>query len=274
MRLFVNHKTEYRFSMPQRRLIQLLRVTPASHVGQQVIDWRIDVDRDASLLSSRDGYGNETSTLFLDGPVDSLTLTVTGEVLTDNRNGMVEGAAETLPPMLYLRPTGLTEATAEIATFAQDIAASENDDIARLHRLMTEIHSHVRFDPDTTHVHRNAGDAFAEGSGVCQDHAHIFLAAARTIDLPARYVSGHLWRRDGAEFQPAAHAWAEAWIEALGWVGFDPANGICPDDAYIRVAIGLDYRDAAPVSGARTGGGTESLAVGVTVSQAQTQAQN
>ena len=94
------------------------------------------------------------------------------------------------------------------------------------------------------------------------------------ISVPARYVSGHLYRREGAIEQPAAHAWAEAWVDDLGWVGFDPANATCPDEAYIRVAIGLDYRDAAPLSGARAGGGTESLFVGVTVSQAQAQSQS
>lgn len=274
MRLFVNHHTEYRFSAPQRRLIQLLRVTPQSHVGQQVVDWRIGANCDVRMLPSRDGFGNETVTLFAEGPIGHLVLTVEGEVLTDNRNGIVAGTIETLPPMLYLRETSLTAPTPEITTFARDIASSEQDDIARLHRLMAELHAHIRFDPDDTHVHRNAGEAFIDGTGVCQDHSHIFLAAARAMGLPARYVSGHLWRRDGAEHQPAAHAWVEAYVENLGWVGFDPANCICPDEAYIRVAIGLDYRDAAPVSGARIGGGAESLSVGVTVSQALVQSQN
>ncbi len=274
MRLFVNYRTEYLFTQPQHRLIQMLRVTPQSHVGQQVIDWRIGIDCDARLFTARDGFGNETTTLYIDGPVERLTLAIEGEVLTEDRNGMIDGTHEPLPPLLFQRDTPLTAPTPGIESLARDIAASEPDDVARMHRLMRELHAHLRFDPDDTHVHRNAGEAFAEGSGVCQDHTHVFLAAARTMAIPARYVSGHLWRRDGAVHQPAAHAWAEAWIAGLGWVGFDPANAICPDAAYIRVAIGLDYRDAAPVSGSRIGGGEESLIVGVTVSQAQAQAQN
>ena len=105
-----------------------------------------------------------------------------------------------------------------------------------------------------------AEEAYGAGHGVCQDFAHIFIAVARRLAIPARYVSGHLFRRDGAHLQPAAHAWTEAWVDDLGWVAFDPANGISTDDAYVRVAAGLDYRDASPIAGARVGGGAEALA--------------
>lgn len=274
MRLFVHYRTEYSFSEPQRRLIQMLRVTPSSFAGQHVIDWQINVGCDASMHTGRDGYGNETTMLYVTGPVEHLSLTIDGEVLTEDRNGIVEDAPETMPPALYLRSTPLTQASPAIVDFAQAIATAEATPLGRAHRMMAEIHNRIRFDPDETHVHRNAAEAFADLSGVCQDHAHIFVAAARAIDMPARYVSGHLYRFDGAHTQPAAHAWIEAWIDDLGWVAFDATNCICPGEAYVRVAIGLDYRDAAPLSGSRTGGGTESLLVGVTVSQAQVQSQN
>jgi transglutaminase-like putative cysteine protease len=118
-----------------------------------------------------------------------------------------------------------------------------------------------------------AADAFDLGHGVCQDFTHIFVAVSRAMAVPARYVSGHLFRRDGIEIQEAAHAWAEAWVDDLGWVAFDPTNGISTDDAYVRVACGLDYRDAAPMSGARSGGGSEALSVEVQVSPVRRQAQ-
>ena len=102
----------------------------------------------------------------------------------------------------------------------------------------------------------------------------MFIAAARLMGIPARYISGHLFRRDGVHAQEASHAWAEAWVGDLGWVAFDPTNGISADDAYVRVACGLDYRDAAPVAGARSGGGAENLAVEVAVSETQQQAQH
>ena len=108
---------------------------------------------------------------------------------------------------------------------------------------------------------------------MCQDFAHIFIAVSRRLGLPSRYVSGHLFRRDGAHVQEAGHAWAETWIDDLGWTAFDPVNGISADDAYVRVACGLDYRDAAPVAGARAGGGAEELTVEVKVSEAGRQTQ-
>lgn len=274
MHLFINHRTEYLFSEPQRRIIQLLRVTPSSFDGQQVIDWQINAECDVRLLPNRDGFGNEVSMLYCDGPLTRLVLSIRGEVLTENRHGIVHDAPDPLPPEVFLQQTALTRPTAEIIGFAEETTAGEKDRIARLHLLMDTLHQRIRFDPDKSHVHRGAGEAFIEGTGVCQDHAHIFVAAARAIGIPARYVSGHLYRREGAVEQTAAHAWAEGWVDGLGWIGFDATNAMCPDDAYIRVAIGLDYQDAAPLSGSRAGGGTESLFVGVTVSQAQTQSQN
>ena len=123
-----------------------------------------------------------------------------------------------------------------------------------------------------------AEEAVANGKGVCQDHAHIFIAAARAADIPARYVSGYLMMNDRVE-QDATHAWAEAHIDGLGWVGFDIANGISPDPRYVRVATGRDYRDAAPVTGISFGQSKQLLTVNVEVeeqggqSQSQTQGQ-
>ena len=101
------------------------------------------------------------------------------------------------------------------------------------------------------------------GTGVCQDHAHVFVTAARLLGLPARYVSGYLFVEDGQE--DASHAWAEVAVEGLGWVGFDVANQISPDERYVRLAVGLDYREAAPISGVRRGAGGETLEVDVSV---------
>lgn len=266
MRLYISHRTDYRFSQPQARLVQLLKMTPSSHYGQNVVDWRIDVDVDARLKTGRDGFGNETAMLYVDGPIDHISLSVTGEVLTDDRAGVVTGAAEPLPSLLFTRTTRLTRADAAIAAFARDLGEG-GDPLERLHRLNSALHETIRFDPGSHAADRDASTAFAAGTGVGQDMAHIFIAAARALGVPARYVSGHLFRRDEADgcTHEAAHAWAEAHVEGYGWIGFDPANDLCPDDAYVRVAIGLDYRDAAPVSGMRIGGGIEELAVGVRV---------
>jgi transglutaminase-like putative cysteine protease len=274
MRLKIEHRTHYEFSQPQRRVVQLLRVTPPSFDGQAVVDWHVEVDCDARLKRSRDGFGNDVTMLYLDGPIDRITLTVGGEVLTEDKAGMVQGAAEPLPAQLFLRPTPQTAADTAIASFAHDIAEGAADPLSRLHALCGALNRRIRFDAGDGNPYRGAAAAFAEGHGVCQDHAHMFCAAARVLGYPARYISGHLWRSDGQTIQPAAHAWAEAFIEGYGWIGFDPANGISPTEAYVRVAVGLDYRDAAPVAGARVGGGAETLSVEVAVAEASAQRQS
>jgi len=139
--------------------------------------------------------------------------------------------------------------------------------MARLNREMT-------FDTDPTHAATTASEAFALKRGVCQDLTHIFIAAARSLGVPARYVSGYFHRADGVSEQDAGHAWAEAHVPDLGWVAFDPTNKISATDAHLRVAIGLDYLSAAPVRGARSGGAGEALQVRVQVNQAMRQGQN
>ena len=137
-----------------------------------------------------------------------------------------------------------------------------------LHSLMTEIHARVAYEIGATHAHTTAAEAFADGRGVCQDHAHIFLAAARSAGIPARYVTGYLVTGMGAS-STAAHAWAEALVPDLGWVGFDPANAKSPTDNYVRVAAGLDAAGVAPIRGSRRGGDAERMRVEVRVEIAQ-----
>jgi transglutaminase-like putative cysteine protease len=274
MRLFIRHRTDYRFTEPQRRLVQLLRLTPSSHEGQNVVDWRIDVDCDARLKPFRDGFGNEATMLYVEGPIDHIGLTVTGEVLTEDRAGLVAGAAEPLPPLVFTQTTALTHASPEIAAFAAEVDAEGGTLLDRVHRLNEAVHERLSFDLDRPAPDRDAAIVFADGYGIGQDFAHVFIAAARTIGFPARYVSGHLYHAEEDKAHPhTTHGWAEAHVEGFGWIGFDPAHEICPHECYVRVATGLDYRDAAPIAGARTGGGDELLQVGVRVglSQGQTQ---
>jgi len=274
MRIGVHYTTVYRYTEPTRRVLQLLRVTPHSFTGQNVLDWRIDVDSDARLREGRDGYGNITHMLYIDRPIDLLTITVSGRVLTEDRAGIVQGLPAELPSEVFLRSTDLTEAGDALQWLASTIDEQGGAPLDKLHRLAESLSRRMLFDTEATAVETTAEEAYAAGHGVCQDFAHMFIAAARVMNIPARYVSGHLFRRDGAHVQEASHAWAEGWVGDLGWVAFDPTNGISADDAYVRVACGLDYRDAAPVAGARSGGGAENLAVEVSVSETQQQAQH
>ena len=135
-----------------------------------------------------------------------------------------------------------------------------------LHELSAHILSTVEYRTGATDVATNAEQAITAGAGVCQDHAHIFIAACRSIGIPARYVSGYLMM-DGHIEQTASHAWAEGHLDGLGWVGFDVSNGISPDGRYVRVATGFDYRDAAPISGMSFGARDKSMVVSLRVEQ-------
>ena len=274
MRLRVVHETEYRYGAPAKWAIQLLRLTPRSHEGQLVRDWRIDLDHDARLIRRDDCYGNVAHSLCVAGPLDRLRITVHGEVETEDTHGVVRGTVERFPPGLFLRETRLTRPDAALRDFAEAVrGAAGADALGRAHELMRSVHARVRFDVGATDAGTTAAEAFRAGHGVCQDLTPIFIAAARALGIPARYVSGYLRQLAGPADQDASHAWAEAHVPDLGWVGFDPANGISPTDAYVRVAVGLDYLSAAPVRGARYGGFDENLGVRVRVDDAhQTQA--
>jgi transglutaminase-like putative cysteine protease len=275
MRIQIDHTTVYRYSEPPRRLLQLLRLTPSNFLGQSVIEWRVDVDCDARLREGRDGYGNITHMLYVEHPAQDLAVSVTGMVLTENHSGIVQGLSNDLPPEVFLRSTKLTAPGPNLLAYATEMDQPSATTLDRLHKLNTDLNRRLRFDAQATDPQTSAEEAFTAGQGVCQDFAQIFIAVARQFRIPARYISGHFHRRDSAQVQEAAHAWAEAWVEDLGWVAFDPTHGLSKDENYVRVACGLDYREASPISGARLGGGDERLSVEVLVNgQPEMQVQN
>lgn len=259
MHIRIDHATAYAYDRPARFIIQMLRKTPRSNDAQHVVRWSVETDVDARLRRSEDAFGNIVHALYTEAPTDRLTVRVTGEVQTTDTGGVLRGGVEPLPPTVFLRETALTACDAALAAYVDGLGGEDRLD--RLHRLMEGLHRDIVFEIGATDAAHTAAEVFALGRGVCQDHAHVFIAGARRLGAPARYVSGHLVRADGRVEQEAAHAWVEAWVEGLGWVGFDPANGVCPTEAYVRVATGLDYLGAAPVRGAAYGGGGESLTV-------------
>lgn len=269
MRISVRHTTRYRYSEEVTYSAMALRLTPQSYDGHSVIDWRVSSQPEASLVASRDGFGNDTHLLCIDTPHTQMTIEARGIVEVTDRNGIVAGLAENVPLRVYQRVTRLTAASPQIQDFAAAITA--DGPLPYLHALMGALHEQITYLPGATDSETTAADAFAAGKGVCQDHTHIFLAAARSRAIPCRYVTGYLVT---AEADAAAHhAWAEAWLDGLGWVGFDVANCMCPTDHYVRLASALDARHAAPVRGARRGGAEEVLEVGVAVAQVQIQQQ-
>jgi transglutaminase-like putative cysteine protease len=268
MRIAIEHITRYRYTHETSYSIQTLRLTPQSFAGQRVLDWQIFSRPAASLLPARDGFGNVVHSMTVFHPHSQIEITAAGTVDVEDRHGVVAGAVETVPQRVYLRRTELTEAGDRIVVLARDI--TDADRLTAMHTLMARIREQIDYRPGTTSALTTAEEALSVGSGVCQDHAHVFVAAARSLAIPARYVTGYLLL-DAQGADAAHHAWAEAWIDGLGWVGFDVANRICPTDRYVRLAAGLDARYAAPIRGARRGGGLEVLEVAVSVAHEASQ---
>jgi transglutaminase-like putative cysteine protease len=275
VRIHVSHETTYRYDGAASAVVQVLRLTPRNHEGQYVVDWRIDTSANCRLNLHEDAFGNLTHAFTAEGPLTTLQVAVEGEVETQDTGGLVQGTVERFPPSLYLRETPLTRPDAALVAFADETRARSGSDVLPLlHALLARVNADMAFDVDPTNVGTTAAEAFALKGGVCQDLTHIFIAAARSLGIPARYVGGYFHRVDGVTVQEAGHAWAEAFVPDLGWVAFDPANGISATDAHVRVAVGLDYLGAAPVRGTRYGGYGESLEVAVHVEQAAHQSQS
>lgn len=272
MRLRIAHSSVYRYDPPTAGVIQVLRLTPRNHEGQHIGHWRIDVTPDARLANHEDAFGNITHVFTADGPLKELRVEVDGEVETQNINGVVRGTVERFPPSLFLRDTALTQADSAIRDFAQKIRdASGGVVLAELHglldRLFEDVAGNSASGDDASFVPVNAADAFARKHGTPKDFAHIFIGAARSLGIPARYVRGYFRKPDNSADADTSHAWAEAYVPDLGWVGFDPSDGRCPTDGHVRVAIGLDSLGAAAVRGTRLGVGAETLAVAIKVDQ-------
>jgi transglutaminase-like putative cysteine protease len=273
MRLAIEHETHYRFGSPAHHSIQYLRLTPRADPSQLTRSWQVSTP--GKLKRWSDGFGNVCHVSVQNGLHDELPVIVRGEVETFDTFGVLP-ADDGLPPFMFLRPTRYTRVAGGIPALAQPFVerVPEEGVIAALHGLMWALHNAVSYMPGATDVDNTAAEALERGSGVCQDHAHLFIACCRVVDVPARYVSGYLLARSGEHGSLSSHAWAEAYVDDLGWVSFDPTNCQSATDGYVRLAVAFDYAGASPVRGLRKGGGTEEMTVRVDVVQAPTQNQS
>ncbi|WP_144156636.1 transglutaminase domain-containing protein [Paraburkholderia sp. BCC1885] len=272
MRIAIRHTSHYRYDQPVPYALQRLRLRPQSGPGQNVLEWRVTVDGVEPAVSWTDGFGNRADLVRHERNRHEIVIVAAGTVDTVDMSGVYGFTSDLAPAWIYERETPLTRPGERIQALADSVRASSGQ-LDSLHRLMNEVHGLIAYKPGSTGVGTDAESTLRDGEGVCQDHAHAFIAAARRIGVPARYISGYLLMDDRAQ-QSASHAWAEAHVDGLGWVGFDAANNNCPDDRYVRMAMGLDYRDAMPVTGVRTGQGAETLTVEISVQPVQGQSQS
>ena len=262
-RLRIRHETTYRYAAAPAALAQLVRLTPSDGVGQRVIAWRVTNERGDAPLAFADGYGNACHLFTRQDQRSESRIVAEGEVETLGASSL--GVNEPVRPRYFLRETRLSAPTPRLRALGDEArrtgGGNAQAELRVLARLVCERVAHLE---SRTSVGTPADVALAGGAGVCQDRAHVFLAAARALGYPARYVSGY-WHGAAATDAGAMHAWAEAWTPDDEWIALDPSSGDIAAHAHVRVAVGLDYTEAAPIRGTRRGGAGELLAVRVSV---------
>lgn len=271
MHLNISHTTTYVYTESVPYSLVQLRLMPKSIGGQTVNSWNIEISGGTSQVSFDDHYENSVELVRLDHELTEISVVARGEVSTSDTAGISSNQPGNAPTWLYLRSTDLTAAGTAAKKLVNGLD-SGTDDVGILHELSARVSEAVTYETGSTTVEATAEAVLSEGRGVCQDHTHVFSAGARLLGYPTRYVSGYLLLDDMVA-QEAMHAWAESWVDGLGWVGFDVSNRISPDERHVRLATGLDYGDAAPISGIRFGSGAEHMHVDVQVEQ-QAQAQS
>ena len=266
MRLRVDHETRYTYDAPVSYGLQQVRMRPKDSRGQKVLDWTITVEGGATELCYDDHNGNRVDLIGIEPGRTETSIRCVGLVENTEGDGVLGKHQGFLPLWHFKRSSPLTQAGEGVRKLVAGLGDCDIAQVSTGHALSAAILDTVGYEGGNTHSGTTAEEAITGGTGVCQDHAHIFCSAARLMGLPARYVSGYLMTNDRVE-QDASHAWAEAFFEGLGWVGFDISNGYSPDERYIRVATGIDFREAAPINGMRMGGSDEGVLVTLKVEQ-------
>jgi len=257
MRISVRHETRYDYEEPVTGAVMRLRLVPPTTSAQSVLNWTVRVNDKAIERWVPTGYGDVEAVWRAAGRVSEVHIVAEGAVNTIDVAGV--SRFESAPrPSLFMRATPITAGGPEIAALSMS-ARSEQGPLDSLHRLCKRVHETVAYKPGCTTVSTTAAEALEQGAGVCQDQSHIFIAAARMLGIPARYVTGYLRDPERPDDEHDPHAWCEAWVEGLGWVGFDPTLGHCPVDGHVRLTIGLDALDAAPIRFTVSHGGEAAL---------------
>lgn len=264
MKLTVEHRTVYKYDPPSRSGLTRIRKTPKSGRGQEVIRWNTAVSGGTVQAKYEDQYGNIAELIVQDRDIEEFEIVSGGEVMTRDTCGMIGETDGFAPLWLFLKPTKLTFPGTGVAEIVDSVRGSLSDPVAAMHELAASVSERIRYEKGKTDARATAEFAIAAGQGVCQDHAHAFVAAARCLGVPARYVSGYMRMTDGSQLE-ASHAWAEAHLDGLGWLGLDVSNGISPDENYIRMAVGRDYDDVAPVKGFSQGAESEEMVVSLSI---------
>lgn len=257
MQLTLNHTVHYTYNQPTDYALQKLRLRPRSSNGQDITDWSLQVDGGRIEASYRDHYGNHTDLVSVDPGAQKVTVTASGKGETRDLAGVMGMDYGRAPLWHFAQITETASPDPRLSALAKQVAEAK-DRLSGLHDLSEALLAAaeaVDEDSDST-----AGQSQTLGTVASQEQhigtaarpclAHDFIAAARLAGIPARFVSGYVMAEDETDVadQGASHLWAEAHVEALGWVGFDVAAAVSPNDRYLRIAVGRDARDVALVN--------------------------
>jgi transglutaminase-like putative cysteine protease len=266
MQLHIRHVTRYRYDRPVKYSVQSLHLTPRRDPCQRALSWTITAP--GRRLEQIDAHGNISHLLTIEQPHREIQIVVRGVVETADSEARHEEGP--LSPLTYLAATALTAPSEDIKAFALSALDRVRDPRERLHTLADAVYGAVRYRVGVSDVGGSAAAAFRSGEGVCQDQAHVFIASARVVGIPARYVSGYLYTGDASD--AASHAWVDAWLgPEIGWQSIDVTHRRPAVRTYCRLAVGRDYLDAAPVRGVRQGGGGERMEANVLVAESAQQ---
>lgn len=268
MQMHIRHETRYRYERPVKYSVQSLHLTPRRDLSQRALAWSIAAP--GRRLEQVDAYGNISHLLTIEEPHREIHIVVHGVVETADTEARQDDGP--LSPLAYLAPTKLTAPNDELRAFAQRALTKVTDPRDRAQKLAEAVFDAVRYKSGTSDVQDSAAVALKSGEGVCQDHAHVYIASARSMGIPARYVSGYLYTGDSSD--AASHAWVDVWLGSeIGWQSIDVTHKCPAVRTYCRLAVGRDYLDAAPVRGVRQGGGGEKMEANVLVAESAQQQQ-
>jgi transglutaminase-like putative cysteine protease len=268
MELHIRHETLYRYEEPVKRSVQNLRLTPRREPCQRALTWQIVAPGRQS--AQIDAHGNVVHMLTVDEPHREIRIVVAGVVETDDAELLMLPDEGRLSPLAYLAETPLTRADDVLRQFSLEHLTAHT--VTGMLDLATAVSTAVKYKKGATEVTETAVQALMRGEGVCQDHAHVFIACCRAANIPARYVSGYFY--PGPTERIASHAWVDVWLgRERGWTSVDVTHGKLTGGPHCRLAVGRDYLDACPVRGVRRGGGDETLHVDVSVAASEQQQQ-
>lgn len=280
----IQHQTRFRYDAPVSESIMELRMQPRSEGKQRCQSYFVKVNPKSRVFQYRDHLGNYVHHFSVAPKHTELLITTEATVETFEPDTLPAAlpaqAWEELDVILqredhweFLLPSDFTEPTARLATLADDLKVYRREDpLSLVFELNQAIFKAFEYAPKHTQVNSPIDHALEDRKGVCQDFAHIMIALLRGLRIPSRYVSGYLYH--GKKYQDrsvdgASHAWVEALMPGLGWIGLDPTNNLLAGERHIRTAVGRDYSDVPPTRGTFRGGAQSDLDVLVRVTNAE-----